>query len=68
MVQPWQLEQSEEPEQDLMDKFGLRTGSGRKECSTEGLNVTAARNSSDKWQLHNFPLIGAISPEKVSHM
>lgn len=40
MVQPWQLEQSEESEQDLMDKFGLRTGMDRK--ATEGLNITAA--------------------------
>lgn len=42
MVQPWQLEQSEESEQDLMDKFGLRTGSKRKGCTAEGRNVTAA--------------------------
>lgn len=42
MVQSWQLEQSEESEPDLMDKFGPRAGSERKGCSTEGLNVTAA--------------------------
>lgn len=37
MVQSWQLEQLEEPEQDLMDKSGLRTAS-----SSEDLNVRAA--------------------------
>lgn len=68
MGQPWQLEQSEESEQDLMDKFGLRTGCKRKGHSAEGLNVaavcritTAAINGSYITSLNQ---IGAINPKK----
>lgn len=68
MVQSWQLEQLEEPEQDLMDKPGPRTASDRKGCSSEGLNVraacsftTAAINGSSITRLNQ---IGAISLEK----